>query len=313
MKRILVTGAFGYVGGRVSRYLAGQGYRLRLGSRDANRQAPHWLGNGELATMDFDNDASLEAACREMDCIIHLANTNEAVSRTDPELALRVNGGGTIRLLRAAASCGVKRQVYFSTAHVYGAPLQGVIDEQTLPRPRHPYAITHRTAEDFVLASAQVHGVVLRLSNSFGAPELGADWVLLMNDLCRQAVTQKKLVLRSSGLQRRDFVTLGDVARAVEHFIELPQERCGDSLFNLGGENPSRIIDMAERIAGRCKAVLGFQPEIQRPAPAAGEQSAPLDYRMDRLKATGFALSADIDGEIDATLEYCERTSGAAE
>lgn len=313
MKRILVTGAFGYVGGRVSRYLAEQDYCMRLGSRDASRHAPHWLGSGELATMDFDSDASLEAACRGVDCIVHLANTNEAVSRTDPELALRVNGGGTIKLLRAAAEAGVKRLIYISTAHIYGAPLQGVITEETLPRPRHPYAITHRTAEDFVLAGTQVHGVVLRLSNSFGAPELGADWALLVNDLCRQAVTQKKMVLRSSGLQRRDFVPLGDVARAIEHVIELPQERCGDGLFNLGGESPLRVLDMVERIAERCAAVLGFRPEIQRPAPAAGEGEWLLDYRMDKLKATGFSLHTSIDEELDATLEYCRRTYGADE
>lgn len=314
MTRILITGAFGYVGGRVGRYLVEQGYILRLGSREATRQPPKWLGSGDIVATNFDNDASLEAACQGVDCVIHLANTNESVSRTDPELALRVNGGGTIKLLRAASVAGVKRVIYFSTAHIYGAPLQGVISEETLPRPRHPYAITHRVAEDFVLAANggdKLKGFVLRLSNSFGAPELGADWVLLVNDLCRQAATQKKLVLRSAGLQRRDFVTLADVGRAVRHFIELPWERCGDGLFNLGGENPMRILDVAERVAGRCEAVLGFKPEVQRPAPSTGENDSPLDYRIGKLKATGFTLSSNIDEEIDATLMFCHQSCGA--
>jgi UDP-glucose 4-epimerase len=313
MTRILITGAFGYVGGRVGRYLAEQGYQLRLGSRDATRQPPQWLGSGDIKATDFDSDACLEAACQGIDCIIHLANTNEAVSRTDPELALSVNGGGTIKLLRAASIAGVKRVIYLSTAHIYGAPLQGVISEETLPRPRHPYAITHRGAEEFVRAADggdQPKCFVLRLSNSFGAPELGVDWALLVNDLCRQAVTQKKLVLRSAGLQRRDFLTLTDVGRAVRHVIELPQERCGDGLFNLGGENPMRILDVAESVAGRCEALLGFRPEVQRPEPASGEKSPPLDYRIDKLKATGFRLHSNIIEEIDATLKYCHRSFG---
>lgn len=313
MTRILITGAFGYVGGRVGRDLAEQGYQLRLGSRDATRQPPQWLGSGDITVTDFDSDAGLEAACQGVDCIIHLANTNEAVSRADPELALSVNGGGTIKLLRAASAARVKRVIYLSTAHIYGAPLQGVISEETLPRPCHPYAITHRVAEDFVLAADcgdKPKCFVLRLSNSFGAPELGVDWALLVNDLCRQAVTQKKLVLRSAGLQRRDFLTLTDVGRAVRHVIELPQERCGDGLFNLGGENPMRILDVAEKVAGRCEALLGFRPEVQRPDPASGEKSPPLDYRIDKLKATGFTLHSNIIEEIDATLKYCHRSFG---
>jgi UDP-glucose 4-epimerase len=314
MTRILVTGAFGYVGGRVGRYLAGQGHRLRLGSRDATRQPPKWLGSGDVVTMDFDNDASLASACQGVDCIIHLASTNESVSRTNPELALKVNGGGTIKLLRAASMAGVKRLIYFSTAHIYGAPLQGAISEETLPRPRHPYAITHRVAEDFVLAANgedKLKGLVLRLSNSFGAPELGADWVLLVNDLCRQAVAQKKLTLHSAGLQRRDFVTLSDVGRAVGHFIGLPWEHCGDGLFNLGGENPLRIIDLVEIIAQRCQVVLGFTPTIERPEPGILDISLPLEYRIDKLKSTGFALENDIIEEIDATLRVCREAWGA--
>lgn len=315
MSRILITGAFGYVGGRVGRYLAEQGYPLRLGSRDATRLPPKWLCSGYVVATDFGSDASLEAACQGVDCIIHLANTNEAVSRADPELALSVNGGGTIKLLRAASVSGVERVIYFSTAHIYGAPLQGVISEETLPRPRHPYAITHRVAEDFVLAANagdKLKGIVLRPSNGFGAPELGVDWPLLVNDLCRQAVTQKKLVLRSSGLQRRDFVTLADMGRAIRHLVELPWDRCGDGLFNLGGENPMRILDVVEKVMDRCEAVLGFRPEVQRPEPSPGENSPFLDYRLDKLKATGFSLSSNVDEEIDATLRFCHQSCGAA-
>lgn len=313
MRRILITGAFGYVGGRLGCYLAEQDYQLRLGSRDVSRQPPQWLGAGDIKATDFESDTSLEVACQDVDCIIHLANTNEAVSRADPELALKVNGGGAIKLLRAASVTGVKRVIYLSTAHIYGAPLQGVISEETLPCPRHPYAITHRVAEDFLLAANggdKPKCIVLRLSNSYGVPELGVDWALLVNDLCRQAVTQKKLVLRSAGLQRRDFLTLSDVGRAVRHLIELPWEHCSDGLFNLGGENPMRILDVAERVAGRCEAALGFRPEVQRPHPFPGEKSLPLDYRIDKLKATGFTLRSNVDDEIDATLKYCLQSFG---
>ncbi|WP_435627897.1 NAD-dependent epimerase/dehydratase family protein [Candidatus Ferrigenium straubiae] len=313
---VLLTGGLGYVGGRISHHLLeASDYHLRIGTRDASQPKPEWLGRGEIVSLDLLDEASLAAACRGVKCVIHLAALNEIDSAADPEQALMINGLGSLKLLRAAIRAGVERFIYFSTAHVYGSPLAGRLTEESLPRPQHPYAITHRTAEDFVLAARdknEIDGIVVRLSNGFGAPERAEvnRWSLLANDLCRQAVTAKKLVLRSSGLQYRDFITLTDVGRAVLHLLDLAPEACGDGLFNLGGEAPLRIIDVAEKVAERCEAVLGFRPEIHKPPSSADEQVLSLDYRMDRLKGTGFYLLANIDEEIEATLRLCQRSFG---
>lgn len=313
---VLLTGGLGYVGGRVSRYLAETSdCHLRLGTRDASQPPPEWLVRCELVALDLLDDASLAAACRGVKSLVHFAALNEIDSAADPQQALTVNGLGSLRLLRAAIDAGVERFIYFSTAHVYGSPLAGRLTEESLPRPQHPYAITHRTAEDFILAAhdkKEIAGIVLRLSNGFGAPERAAvnRWTLIANDLCRQAVTARKLVLRSSGLQYRDFITLTDVGRAVLHVLQLDRATCGDGLFNLGGQSSMRIIEIVEKIAERCEAVLGFRPEIQKPAASADEQVLSLDYRMDKLKGTGFSLLSNIDEEIDATLLLCRRAFG---
>ena len=199
-----------------------------------------------------------------------------------------------------------------STVHVYGSPLTGEITEDTKPTPVHPYALSHRAGEDAVRTSSQsgeIEGVVIRLSNAYGAP---ADkdvncWMLLVNDLCRQAATSGRLVLRSAGLQKRDFIPLYDVASAIKHFIELPLDKSGDCIFNLGGEATYRIIDMAELIAARCEAVLGYRPEIERPEPVPDGSSSELNYQMDKLKETGFCLNGNIENEIDAILGFCRK------
>lgn len=313
---VLITGGLGYVGGRIARTLAESNTLfLRLSTRQAGMQPPTWLRNGDIVPLDLMSEEDLDKACHGMRCVIHLAAMNEIDSAKDPEQALVVNGLGTLKLLRAAERAGVERFIYFSTAHVYGAPLVGEISEQTIPRPVHPYAITHHIAEDFVLAANDqgiLTGIVLRLSNGFGAP-INAEvnrWTLIANDLCRQAVTSRKLVLRSSGLQRRDFITLTDVGRAVTHFIGLLASDCRDGLFNLGGETSLRIIELTERIADRCEAVLGFKPPIERVEPKPGESSASLEYRIDKLKATGFNLTGDFNEEIDATLRLCQTAFG---
>lgn len=311
-KVVLVTGGFGYVGGRVAQELARQGWTVRLGTR--HRAAPPtWLPHAEVAgELDLLSDAACERACAGVQAVVHMAATNEIDSGARPLEAAEVNTTGAIRLLLAAERVRVPRFLYFSTAHVYGAPLQGTLTEETLPRPAHPYAISHKGAEDWVLAARDkrtLEGIVVRFSNGMGSPAHPDvnRWTLVFNDLCRQAVQNRRLTLLSSGVQLRDFVTLADAGAAVAHLLALPRETAGDGLFNLGGKTPLRILDAALRVQERCEAILGFTPPLTRPDPKPGETSLPLDYRIDKLEATGFRLTGDINTEIDATLRLCQQ------
>jgi UDP-glucose 4-epimerase len=315
MRRILVTGGFGYVGGRVAQALAHQPHtHVRLGSR-FRKNPPEWLPAASVVVTPWHEPEHLRQACSNVEIVLHLSAMNEIEAARDPAGALEINGVATARLLEAAKAEKVRRFIYLSTAHVYGAPLVGRIDETTCPRPIHPYATSHRAAEDVVLAAhdtGAVIGLVLRLSNSFGAPahpEVNR-WTLLVNDLCRQAVTTGQLVLRSAGLQRRDFVTLTDVSRAIIHLIDLPARDVGDGVFNIGGAWALTVMEMTMLVADRCKAILGFRPEIQRPDPLPEETIQPLDYRIDKLISTGFKLTGDPEDEINATLIMCHGAHG---
>ncbi len=307
--RILVTGGMGFVGGRVAQSLASNGdVTLTLGSRTA-QENPCWLAGAQVVAMDWRSPQSLTLACDGIGTLVHLAGMNDTDCLRDPVAALEVNAVNTARLMQAAKVAGVKRVIYFSTAHVYGPSLVGKIDEFTLPKGRHPYATSHRAAEDVVLAAANenMDSIVLRLSNGFGVPAHSAvnAWMLLMNDLCRQAVTLRSMTLRSTGLQRRDFITLKDVSRVVDHMITLPNNQIGDGLFNVGSGKSSRVIDMVELIQARCTEVLGYSPEIIRPEPVQNEKSPNLDYRIDKLLSTGFTLRGNPVLEIDETLRMC--------
>lgn len=303
---VLVTGAGGYLGGRLVAHLRGnESIAVRSGSRRAPEGSTDVVSIGQL-----DDVEQLRASCAGVSSIIHLAALNEIDSEREPERAVEVNVNGTVRLLAAAKLAGARRFVFLSTAHVYGAPLEGRIDEQRVTRPVHPYAITHRAAEDFVAAAgrgAAIETISLRLSNAVGAPASPEvqRWTLLVNDLCRQVVTTGKLALRSSGIARRDFIAMTDACRAIEHVLLLPADSLPRGPLNLGGAQSLRVIDIVEMVAERAAAVLGIRPPIERPAPAPGETSADLDYRIDLLRATGFEPSGSLPDEIDETLKLC--------
>jgi len=308
---ILVTGGMGFVGGRVAQTLAtNANFTVALGSRTAQK-SPCWLPSSNVIAMDWRSSQSLTLACEGIDTLVHLAGMNAADCSSDPVAALEVNAINTARLMQAAKVAGVKRIIYFSTAQVYGPSLVGKIDESTLPKCRHPYATSHLAAEDEVLAAANEHinSIVLRLSNGFGVPAHPAvnAWMLLMNDLCRQAATLRSMTLRSTGLQWRDFITLQDVSSVVTHMIDLPKSNIGNGIFNVGSGKSSRVIEMAELIKARCTEVLGYSPEIVRQQPAEEEEFPILDYRIDKLLSTGFILKGSPVLEIDDTLRMCNQ------
>lgn len=308
--RLLITGGFGYVGGRVAQYLAvRKGYDIFLGSRRPVT-TPSWLPQAKGIHLAWDSITALEDVCSDMDAVLHLAGMNAQECAANFTAAFEVNAVSTSRLLQASIRKGVKRFIYFSTAHVYGCPLVGTIDEETCPVSIHPYAASHRAGEDIVRAAHQrkeIEGIVIRLSNAFGVPaHKDVDcWILLVNDLCRQAVSQKELRLHSSGMQIRNFITLSDVTRAVQHLLEYPSQGLGDGLYNLGGDITLRVFDMARHIADRCESLMGFKPAILCPKPEQNSVSVPLDYRFDKFCKLGFQLKGEMDEEIDDTLMFC--------
>lgn len=309
--KVLITGGFGYLGGRVAQFLASQvGYELFLGSRKQT-ELHLCLPQAQVVQTQWDSSKSLEQICTNMDAVVHLAGMNAQNCTNDPVAALEFNAVVAARLLQAAIRRGVKRFIYLSTAHVYGSPLTGVITEETCPVSLHPYATSHRAGEDVVRAAHQrgeIEGIVIRLSNAYGAPaHKDADcWMLLMNDLCRQAVTSQAMVLRSTGLQRRDFVPLADVCRAVDHLLTLPAPNLSRELFNVGGSWTPTVWEIACLIQQRCEATLGFMPRLARIVPQVGETSSELDYRLDALLETGFQPSADRVDEIDRLIGFCK-------
>ncbi|HIC70039.1 MAG TPA: SDR family oxidoreductase, partial [Candidatus Latescibacteria bacterium] len=263
--RVLITGGFGYLGGRLALFLAEQAeYDILLGGRSPVRSVD-WLPQATPVQTDWQSVPSLERICAGVDAVVHLSGMNAQDCAADPAAALEVNGGHTAKLLRAADRQGVKRFIYLSSAHVYGSPLQGTITEDTHRDAMHPYATSCLAGEDEVRAAqvrGDVEGVVIRLSNGYGAPvHVEADcWTLLVNDLCRQAATAGRMELRSSGLQRRDFIPLEDACRAIDHLLQLRPHDLGQVFFNLGGQWAPTVWDMACLVQQRCEVVLSVQP-----------------------------------------------------
>ncbi len=307
MSRILITGGLGYIGGRLSRRLSEE-HEVWVSSRKPISEDILRL-HGNIKGIDHSILLDPYTFPGSIDIVIHLAALNEIDCVKFPSDAIRVNIDETRLILENSISKSVERFIYFSTAHIYGVPLEGIITEGSLPWPVHPYAITHLAAENYVIAATKqvrVIGTVLRLSNAFGTPVSPNvnRWTLLANDLCRQAVEKGAITLRSNGCQYRDFICLTDVEELMAKMLtnpKLPQY----IIYNLGSGISMRVIDMANAIIKSAVSVLKRNISLVVPAEFPPIDEPALDYSIDLLLSEGYHIANDVNIELERLLQFC--------
>ena len=305
--RILITGGFGFIGGRLGKYLQHMGHQVVLGSRRASR-IPNWLPNAEIVKTVWHDAIALKKICINIDIVIHAAGMNAEDSVNDPLGAFELNGLATGRLFLAAKKAKVKRFIFLSTAHVYAKPLIGKIDENTCLRNLHPYATSNVAGENIVLADSQITGlesIILRLSNAFGAPvykDVNC-WMLLVNDLCRQAVHSGKMILKTCGLIHRDFISISQVCKVIEKVSSPNCRFTAPAIFNVGAGVSKSILEMSQLVKRRCKSVLGFEPELIRGSIGKEIEEEKLNFTTNKLCMT-FPIMEDYTNEIDDLLSF---------
>jgi len=309
--RLLVTGGFGYIGGRLCEALSNDPrFEMRVLSRRNPKPLAEWARSLPITQADVTQPQSLVGVCHGIDGVVHLASLDEVESMADPVRALNVNATGTYHLLEEALRAGVKRFIYFSTLRAYGDRLTGKLYEELAPAPTHHYGITHLAAEHYVrqaAASGKMRGISVRLTNAVGAP-ISPDvdrWNLVANDLCLQATTQGKITLRSPGLQHRDFIPISDVVDAVALLLSVPDNQVVYDLYNLGHGKSSSVRALAELIQETAAEVLGELPVLEAPTPADGEVEHPLRVDISRMTRLGYHPRGDLKSELRRTLEIC--------
>jgi len=310
--KLLITGGTGYLAGRLAQYFSeNTGVEVLLGTRNSDVANSCGINKTQFVLTCWNSREQLEAVCQGFDVVIHLAGMNAGDCAKASKIELEEDVHGTNLLLQAAKSQGVKRFIYFSTAHVYGPVMSGTITESSPTENQHPYAKNHLAKEQLVLqahARGEIEGIVVRLSNAFGAPaDAKANcWMLLANDLCTQVVNTGTMILNSSGEQCRNFITISDCCLAIEHVIKLPKKELENSVFNLGGTwNPS-VLEMTNHIANRFFLLTGTTPNVIHKESSA-EHFLEYNLSIQRLIKSGHGpgSSNNINKEIDELILFC--------
>lgn len=306
-----MTGASGYVGSRAIASLVEMGWSVRALVR---RHRPYIATEQVVVDITGEMDP-LRLAVAGCDAVLHLAGANEVVAAEDPDAAVRDTIVGARHVAAAAADEGVARLVYVSTVHVYGAALVegAVVSESTVPAPTGIYGLTRLASEHLLSAHAAQTGseaVILRLTNAVGAPVAPEvdRWSLVGNDLCRQAVRDGRLVLRSPGLQWRDFIALADVVALVGSALT-PGGLPGGT-YNLGSGTPMTILDLAALVQDAIEEHTGSRPPLDAPV-ATGVRPDAYHVDIGRLAALGWKPDSTVAAAVSETARFCLQNRSA--
>jgi len=259
VKRVLVTGGTGYLGGAVVREFLAAGWQVRcLGRSTSDRSA---LPPGvEVVTGDVTDPGSLHSPMRGVALVCHSA---ALVASWVPERGLfdRVNVGGLVNVLRAALELAVPRVLYTSSFLALGptddlpGELGGVADESHAFQAHQFHTDYERTkalalarVEEFVGRGLPIVTVVPGVLFGPGRRTEGS----LLNTLIGRAARGRLGPLVGSGRQRWCFAYLPDVARG--HTLAAERGRPGER-YILGGENRplAEFFTLVAELAGRPK------------------------------------------------------------
>lgn len=247
---ILITGGAGYIGSQLLRALAEdtQVDRVRIldNMQDEKFQSLMNLPGGhhyDFVLGDVRNEDDVRRAVGDdTDTVIHLAAlTNATLSfdrRDDTELTNYVGTQNVVRAVQQAPH--VTRLIYASTTSVYG-PTSGTVNEESPCNPASPYGEFKLKGERDTLSLAtltdgRVKPTALRFATVYGnSPGLRVHTVV--NIFAFRAAVGIPLEVFGSGEQKRPFIHVNDVARAVAFCLQEPRTE-GES-FNVVGENAS--------------------------------------------------------------------------
>lgn len=261
-RRVVVTGAAGFIGGHLVEHLVRAGVSVvgvdRRDPRQDSAAAANLagvLGSPNCAFVHSDlADCSLESVLAEADAVVHLAGIPGVRSSWGKRFSeyATCNLVATQRLMDAAVRLKVPRVVVASSSSVYGRTGGEPSSETAVPAPLSPYAVSKFAAESVALAYAQradsrTSVAALRYFTVYG-PRQRSD--MLIGRVLEAARGGPAVPVFGAGDQQRDFTFVSD---AVEATVAAALST-STGVFNIGGGHTASIADivhLAEEITGR--------------------------------------------------------------
>jgi len=278
MRKALVTGGAGFIGSHVADTFIANGWEVTIvddlssGKREniPEKSKFHEIG---VNSPEF----SRLVTSGKFDVVVHLAAQMDVrKSVADPVNDANTNILGTLNLMEALRkSAAATRVIFTSTGGVLYGDFNTPPNYETYPKdPESPYAIAKLSIEYYLAYYSRVHGqeyAALRVGNAYGPRQDPHGEAGVVAIFCGRILDDRPLTVFGDGLQTRDYVYVGDVARAVWLAATKPlppKGRLDARGFNIGTGKGTSVIEVASLL----QATAGSDIPIEFASHRPGEQ-----------------------------------------
>jgi len=313
-KKILVTGADGFIGSHLTEMLVRTGAQVKALSLYNSFNNWGWLEDIEvlpdieIVTGDIRDAHFVKKISRDVDMVFHLAALIAIpYSYMAPDSYVQTNIGGTLNVMQAAKENQVERVLHTSTSEVYGTARYVPIDEMHPLQPQSPYSATKIGADAMAASfyySFELPVTIVRPFNTYG-PRQSARAVI--PTVITQILSGKKSLKLGSLHPTRDFNYVEDTCRG---FLELAEcDAAVGETVNIGSNSEISIGDTVKLIKEILQADVDIQCDDARIRPASSEVERLWCDNTKIKRLTGFEPRIGIREGLQRTIEWF-RVSG---
>ena len=251
-------------------------FALRKTDRRGRSALPRFVGSGHTVVspgrkeLDLFDPGAVRAAVSGSDAIVHLAAVASVQASIDDPIGTHgSNLVGTLNLLEAARTQGVRRFVYASSAAVYGDTIDVPVHEETILKPQSPYAADKLAGEQYLSFYAIKHGLAttsFRFFNIYGPrQDPSSPYSGVISIFVNRARRREPVVIFGDGMQTRDFVYVGDLADIL--WLSLQASHTAGQVINVGRGIECSLLD----ILGEIERLVGWPIERRHVSQRVGD------------------------------------------
>ncbi len=306
-KKILVTGAGGFIGSHLSERLSASGALVlvddfSVGCRE-NLASLEGKPGISIVEADIADRETMVRLMEDVDQVYHLAVSCLRTSLGDPWRSHDVNAGGTLSVCEGAHAQQVSRFVYVSSSEIYGSAITAPMDELHPCHPTTVYGASKLAGEGYALAYYRTYGMpvtVVRPFNTYGPrePYQGARAEVIPRFILRVLGGEAPIVY-GDGSQTRDFTFVDDTVEGI-----VQAAGCDALVGEVVNIAKGREISIAE-IARKVAAALGrpdLEPEFVGKRP--GDVNRHFADIAKAVRLLDWSPKIEFELGLDATIDW---------